>query len=283
MVNALNYCRLIEYLAGRCHEGRDRRPGTRLGNGTVDRQHGPCLRSSISSANTPLIEVTRIDRGPCRLFLKLESANPSGSLKDRPARAMIEAAEADGRLTARRHHRGGDRRQYRARACAGRRTQGLPHAAGRARQDGARKGAACPGHGRRGRDHALRRGQGPSRLLPGRRRGDRAPHARRLLHQPVRQPGQSARARDHDRARNPAPDGGRRRRRGGRRRLGRHAHRHRAVHAEGLAQDRDDPRRSGGLDAGALGGDRPHAGSGQLGGRRHRRGFHPAELRPRRW
>src|SRR2546422_7291241 len=48
--------------------------------------------------NTPLIEVTRIDHGPCRLFLKLESANPSGSLKDRPARAMIEAAEADGRL-----------------------------------------------------------------------------------------------------------------------------------------------------------------------------------------
>jgi cystathionine beta-synthase len=47
---------------------------------------------------TPLIEVTRIDRGLCRLFLKLESANPSGSLKDRPARAMIEAAEADGHL-----------------------------------------------------------------------------------------------------------------------------------------------------------------------------------------
>jgi cystathionine beta-synthase len=47
---------------------------------------------------TPLIEVTRIERGPCRLFLKLESANPSGSIKDRPARSMIEAAEADGRL-----------------------------------------------------------------------------------------------------------------------------------------------------------------------------------------
>jgi len=48
--------------------------------------------------DTPLVEVTRIERGPCRLFLKLESINPSGSLKDRPARAMIEAAEADGRL-----------------------------------------------------------------------------------------------------------------------------------------------------------------------------------------
>jgi len=48
--------------------------------------------------NTPLIEVTRIECGPCRLFLKLESANPSGSLKDRPARTMIEAAEAEGEL-----------------------------------------------------------------------------------------------------------------------------------------------------------------------------------------
>src|SRR6187402_1017654 len=48
--------------------------------------------------NTPLIEVTRIECGPCRLFLKLESANPSGSLKDRPARSMIEAAEKDGSL-----------------------------------------------------------------------------------------------------------------------------------------------------------------------------------------
>src|ERR1700726_3140923 len=47
---------------------------------------------------TPLVEVTRLDAGPCRLFLKLESANPSGSIKDRPARALIEAAEAEGRL-----------------------------------------------------------------------------------------------------------------------------------------------------------------------------------------
>src|SRR6266852_4995766 len=49
--------------------------------------------------DTPLIEVTRLDAGPCRLFLKLESANPSGSIKDRPARAMIEAAEAERRLS----------------------------------------------------------------------------------------------------------------------------------------------------------------------------------------
>ena len=47
---------------------------------------------------TPLVEVRRLDTGLCKLFLKLESANPSGSIKDRPARAMIEAAERDGRL-----------------------------------------------------------------------------------------------------------------------------------------------------------------------------------------
>jgi cystathionine beta-synthase len=48
--------------------------------------------------HTPLVEVTRLETGPCRLFLKLESQNPSGSIKDRPARAMIEAAEYEGRL-----------------------------------------------------------------------------------------------------------------------------------------------------------------------------------------
>jgi len=48
--------------------------------------------------NTPLVEITRIDTGPCQLFLKLESQNPGGSIKDRIGRAMIEAAELDGRL-----------------------------------------------------------------------------------------------------------------------------------------------------------------------------------------
>ena len=34
----------------------------------------------------------------CRILLKVESENPTGSMKDRMALAMIEAAEADGRL-----------------------------------------------------------------------------------------------------------------------------------------------------------------------------------------
>ena len=49
--------------------------------------------------NTPIVELTRIvPRGSARLLAKLESANPTGSMKDRMAKAVIEAAEADGRL-----------------------------------------------------------------------------------------------------------------------------------------------------------------------------------------
>ena len=48
--------------------------------------------------NTPLVEVTRMNAGECRLFLKLESQNPGGSIKDRIGRSMIEAAERDGQL-----------------------------------------------------------------------------------------------------------------------------------------------------------------------------------------
>jgi len=48
--------------------------------------------------HTPMLELTAFDVGPCRLFLKLENQNPGGSIKDRVARSMIEAAETDGRL-----------------------------------------------------------------------------------------------------------------------------------------------------------------------------------------
>jgi cystathionine beta-synthase len=48
--------------------------------------------------NTPLVRITRIDTGPCELFLKLESQNPGGSIKDRVALSMIEAAEREGRI-----------------------------------------------------------------------------------------------------------------------------------------------------------------------------------------
>ncbi len=45
---------------------------------------------------TPMLEVTHIDTGPCRLFLKLELLNPGGSIKDRIGISMIEQAEQRG-------------------------------------------------------------------------------------------------------------------------------------------------------------------------------------------
>lgn len=49
--------------------------------------------------NTPLVELSRIvPPGSARILAKLEWANPTGSMKDRVAHAMIAAAEADGRL-----------------------------------------------------------------------------------------------------------------------------------------------------------------------------------------
>lgn len=48
--------------------------------------------------NTPLVKVNHLDCGPCELFLKLESHNPGGSIKDRIALSMISAAEKDGSL-----------------------------------------------------------------------------------------------------------------------------------------------------------------------------------------
>jgi cystathionine beta-synthase len=50
--------------------------------------------------NTPLLELSRLDCGRCRLFVKLENQNPTGSIKDRIGLSMIEAAERDGHIRA---------------------------------------------------------------------------------------------------------------------------------------------------------------------------------------
>src|SRR5512143_2672569 len=65
------------------------------------------LPTAVSTSNdavlalighTPLVEMTRLDTGPCQLFVKLENQNPGGSIKDRIALTMIEAAEREGKL-----------------------------------------------------------------------------------------------------------------------------------------------------------------------------------------
>jgi cystathionine beta-synthase len=57
------------------------------------------VRSALDLiGSTPMLELTALEAGPCRLFIKLENQNPGGSIKDRIALSMIEAAENDGRL-----------------------------------------------------------------------------------------------------------------------------------------------------------------------------------------
>jgi cysteine synthase B len=60
--------------------------------------HGQPLLDAIG--NTPLVQITSIATHPrVTILAKLEGNNPGGSVKDRPARQMILAAEASGELT----------------------------------------------------------------------------------------------------------------------------------------------------------------------------------------
>jgi cystathionine beta-synthase len=47
---------------------------------------------------TPMLKVSKLDTGPCELYMKLESTNPGGSIKDRIGVSMIEEAERRGDL-----------------------------------------------------------------------------------------------------------------------------------------------------------------------------------------
>ena len=64
----------------------------------MSRLHPPFRSVLDLIGNTPVVELKRFDTGLCRLFIKLESQNPGGSIKDRIALSMIAAAERDGRL-----------------------------------------------------------------------------------------------------------------------------------------------------------------------------------------
>ena len=63
---------------------------------SISHDKPPAILSLIG--DTPLVEITQIDTGACHLFLKLENQNPGGSIKDRIALSMIEAAEREGHL-----------------------------------------------------------------------------------------------------------------------------------------------------------------------------------------
>src|SRR2546426_6938942 len=63
---------------------------------SISQSKPPAILSLIGE--TPLVEITQFETGPCQLFVKLENQNPTGSIKDRIALSMIEAAEEEGKL-----------------------------------------------------------------------------------------------------------------------------------------------------------------------------------------
>jgi cysteine synthase B len=73
-----------------------------MAGGHISETRRPTVVSSVLEliGNTPLVELARLTPNPAvKIFAKLEGQNPTGSIKDRVAKAMIEAAEAAGELT----------------------------------------------------------------------------------------------------------------------------------------------------------------------------------------
>ena len=66
---------------------------------TTGRAAASTATSSPAIGNTPLVELKRLSPKPgVRIYAKLESYNPTGSVKDRVARSMIEDAEEKGAI-----------------------------------------------------------------------------------------------------------------------------------------------------------------------------------------
>ena len=234
---------------------------------------------------TPLVEVTRSRHRPVPAVPQARKPE-SRRLDQGPHRAVDDrGGRARRPAEARRHDRRGDRRQHRPRPGAGRHPEGLPPRPGRPRQDGAREDPAPARAGRRGAHDALRRRQGPPRVLPGHGASaspPRCPAPSTSTSSPTRPTRWRTRPRTGPEIWEQME---RRRRRGrGRRRLGRHAHRPRPLLRAGLAEDRDGAGRPGRLGAGAARQDRARwSEAGSLDGRRHRRGLRAAELPTCRW
>ena len=118
---------------GRGHRGDPARHGG--GGGTVALQESPEL--GIPTAlpiapdvigaigNTPLVELSQHLAEPrVRIYAKLEGQNPTGSIKDRVALAMVDAAERVGRSSPATRAARADERQHGHLARAGREAQG---------------------------------------------------------------------------------------------------------------------------------------------------------------
>ena len=58
-----------------------------------------CHFDKFRQGNTPLIELKSLSKlTGCRIFVKAESLNPGGSVKDRASKWMVEKAEREGLL-----------------------------------------------------------------------------------------------------------------------------------------------------------------------------------------
>ena len=84
----------------------DRPPEEKDGSNSILRRHGRGARATPRAArtvldlvgHTPLLRLEVFESESARLYAKLEGFNPTGSIKDRTALAMIAAAEAEGGL-----------------------------------------------------------------------------------------------------------------------------------------------------------------------------------------
>lgn len=78
----------VYYMGGGASEGQNKKSGAVIANNVTE-----------IIGNTPLIRLNQIvEPGMAEVLAKIESANPGGSVKDRLAKAMIEAAEASRKL-----------------------------------------------------------------------------------------------------------------------------------------------------------------------------------------
>ena len=224
---------------------------------------------------TPMVQLTRLAarRAARALFAKLEMFNPGGSVKDRIGVAMIEAAEAEGRIEPGRttivEATSGNTGIALAFVCAAKGYDLDPHAA--AGHEPRARGAAAPLRRAGPRDGVARRHERGGRRRPGARARRRLLAARPVL-QP-RQPGGAP-----PRHRPGAVGGARRQRRlpRRRRRHRRHDHRRRRASSRSAtrscAWSRVEPASSPVLSGG-------RARAAQDPG--HRRGLRPAGARPR--
>ena len=180
--------------------------------------------------NTPLVRLQNVvPEGAATVLAKLEFLNPGGSIKDRIAITMVDAAEREGKLkpggTIVEPTSGQHRHRPRDRRGAARLPLHLHHA----RQDEPREDLAAQGLRRRGDRLPLRRrARVAGELLLGlrpARRGD----PRRLQARPVPQRGQPALALRDDRPRDLGADRRRARRARDRGRHRRHDHRQRPL------------------------------------------------------